>query len=207
MTEKKPAREIKEKKKIAALTKPAVITIAAVAVICLLALYIGILNQAKKPAANPLSSYQLYSDTDAKKTALLFFGNPKAEGFKTSPVEMRESVLQINRIKQLIILLTEGPKDKTVLNLLPEGSALKDAYLDANNILYIDMSPEFSANCKSGTTGEYEAVYSLLNTVFYNFPWVKGIKIVINGAEKDSLAGHISIKSILTQDTDLSTFK
>jgi hypothetical protein len=204
---KQPAKTPDEKKKPAALLLPGLIVILAAALIYALVTFTGIFDIGKKTTGSLLSSYQLYSPKDVKIKALLFFGNPQAEGFKTSPAEIYSSALQINRIKQLIMLLTQGPKDKTVLNLLPEGTALKDAYLDANSILYLDMSPEFAANCRGGTTGEYEAVYSILDTVFYNFPWVKGVKFAVNGAEKDSLAGHIIIKSILTPDTDLTKLK
>lgn len=194
-------------KKLLSLFKPGQLVALGIIVLCLIVLFFVVSNFGKKTTQSLVASYQLYSQGDAKQTVLLFFGNPKTEGFKTVPAIIYDSVLQINRIKQLLMLLTDGPKNNAAVNLLPQGTTLKDAYIDANSILYIDMSPEYAANCKGGTTGEYEAIYSIINTVLYNFPWINGVKFVINGTEKETLAGHISIKSIMTADMDLSNYK
>jgi hypothetical protein len=150
-----------------------------------------------------MASYQLYTPKDEKMQVSVFYGDPDAEGFKLSNVQIFQSEQQINQIKQALIALCQGPP-KGCLNLLPDGTTLREAYLDPNSVLYIDLSQEFTANAKGGTTGEYQAVYSVLNTVFYNFKWVKGIRILIKGEEKDTAAGHISIKDIMTPDTDFS---
>ena len=201
-----PEPIVVEKKAAPRVFMPALLGSLALAVLYFVLSYTGVFDANKKTTESLLSSYQLYSPGDASKTAMLFFGAVDSDCFKLAAAEIYESDLQINRIKQLLITLMQGPQDNTLVNLLPEGTALIDAYLDANSILYIDLSPEFAANCKGGTTGEYQALYSILNTVFYNFPFVMGAKIAINGAEKDTLAGHISIKSILTRDTDLSKY-
>ncbi len=211
MTEKtalnQPVKGSPQKKKTASFVVPALLTIAAVGLAYWLLSFTGIFDGGRKTVSSLSNAYQLYSDKDTRISAQLFFGKPQGEGFTVSPVNIFASELQINRIKQLLMALTEGPKDNKAVNLLPEGTALKDAYMDANGILYLDMSPEFASNCKGGTTGEYEAVYSIVNTVFYNFPAVKGVKLTVNGIEKDTLAGHILIRSILTPDEDLSQYK
>ena len=204
---KQPAKGVPQKKNPAKLIVPAMLAVLALGLAYWLLSFTGIFDGGKKTLSSLTSAYQLYTEKDTKIQAKLFFGKAQGEGFATAPANIFASELQINRIKQLLMALTEGPKDGKSVNLLPEGTALKDAYMDANSILYLDMSPEFVSNCKGGTTGEYEAVYSIVNTVFYNFPSVKGVKFAVNGVEKDTLAGHILIKSVLTPDTDLNQYK
>ncbi len=154
-----------------------------------------------------MAAYKLYNDTDAKKQVVIFYGASDSEAFRSEKRGIFASAQEINQIKQCIILLCQGPLEEGRVSLLPEGSQLREAYLDPNNILYIDMSGEFSEKAPGGTTAEYRAVYSLLDTVFYNFKTIKGIKLLINGEERETVSGHISINEVLKSDTDFKDIK
>jgi hypothetical protein len=176
------------------------IGLAAAVMLYLLASSYGLFSARTKITESVMSSINLYTAKESRQKIALFFGDPLAEGFKEGSAEIYQSEQQINRIKQALLILLQGPSAKGYINLIPEGTQLREAYLDTNNFLFIDLSSEMSTNCKGGTTGEYEAVYSIINSVFSNFPWVKGVKLLINGEEKDSLAGHISLKDFLKAD-------
>ena len=182
------------------------------AVIILAGLYyllaeLKVFSPKRRNLESVMAAYQLYNPADTKMKVALFFGDPDSDGFRPARAEIFASGQPINQVKQALILLCQGPAKDAGLDLLPEGTALREAYLDPNSILYVDMSQEFSANAKGGTTSEYQAVYSIINTVFYNFNWVKGVRILINGEEKETVAGHIVIRGVMTPDTDLSGFK
>jgi|GEM_PF-1178763 hypothetical protein len=166
-----------------------------------------VLSPRQKTLESLMAAYQLYSGNDKKTEILLFFGDPESENFKTEKAHIYASEQTINQIKQALILLCSGPAGNKYLNLLPQGTVLREAYLDPNLVLYVDMSKEFSSNSKGGTTAEYHAVYSVLNTVFYNFRGIKGIKLLINGKEENTVSGHIKINDIMRPDTDFSDVK
>ncbi len=150
-----------------------------------------------------IKSYQLYTPEDEKKDVVLFLGNDGSEEFKMYKTNIYATHKLVNQIKQVLLLLT-GEPPFGYISLLPEGTFLREAYLDANNILYVDFTEDITLNHKGGTTGEYLTVYSIINTVFYNFPWVRGMRILIDGKETDTIAGHINIEGILVPDTDFS---
>ncbi|MCE5299381.1 MAG: GerMN domain-containing protein [Spirochaetia bacterium] len=162
----------------------------------------GVLNPNERTISSAMSAYKLYSEGEKKNTVVLFFGDAVSGGYRPVKAEIYSSKLPVNRIKQTLLLLTAGPSAADCRQFLPEGTALKEAYLDPNNILYVDLSTEFASNCRGGTTSEYYAVYSIVNTVMLNFPAVRGVRILVDGAEKKSLAGHIMLESILKPDTD-----
>ncbi len=141
--------------------------------------------------------FDLYNENAKIKKVKLFAGDLETDGFKVMEENIFESEYLINEIKQVIQKLLELPKSKEYIKLIPEGTILKEAYLDSNNICYLDFSLEIKVNHKGGTRGEYLTIYSIVNTVFNNFPQIKGVRLLIDGKEEDTLAGHIDISEIL----------
>lgn len=153
----------------------------------------------RKTAASALKAYQLYTAQEKQLDAALYFGDPASDNFKTAAVKIFETKQAVNQVKQALLLLLQGPPQGCV-RVIPEGTVLRDAYLDQNGMLYADFSQEIAANQPGGSTAEYLTVYSVLNTVFKNFPWVKGVRMLVDGKETDTLSGHISLEGIFGPD-------
>jgi len=149
-----------------------------------------------------LTGYKLYSENAKQKPIFLYLGAEDKEGFKLYETRIYENENLINEIKQVILKLLEKPQ-KGYISFIPEGTFLREAYLDSNNICYLDFSEEITLNHKGGTEGEYLTIYSIVNTVFHNFNTVRGVKILINGKEAETLAGHIDISEILFPSAEL----
>lgn len=151
--------------------------------------------QEKNTAAAALKAYQLYTAQEKQKEIVLYFGDPASDGFKTVKNTIFDTPRQINQVKQALLQLLAGPP-QDVLRVIPEGTILRDSYIDANGILYADFSQEISLNLPGGTTSEYLAVYSILNTLFENFSWIRGARLLVDGKETDTLSGHISMDRV-----------
>jgi len=186
-------QEYKPKKKQGFLT--ILLGILAVSIFIYIAVYFQLFTSNQKNLDTAIKAYQLYAPGDKQRDAALFFGDTVNDGFKISSEKIFESVSTINQVKQVILFLLSGPKEG-FLRLIPEGTSLREAYLDSNLICYLDFSREIAANHKGGTTGEYLTVYSIINTIFYDFPKISGVKILIDGKEAETLAGHIAIDTI-----------
>ncbi len=151
----------------------------------------------KKNIDKKTDNFQLYDLNAKTKKVFLYLGDIENDGFKLYEINIFVSEYLINEIKQIIQKLVELPKSKEYIKLIPEGTFLREAYLDANNICYLDFSSELKLNHKGGTNGEYLTIYSIVNTLFHNFPQIRGVKILIDGKEEETLAGHIDISEIL----------
>lgn len=151
-----------------------------------------------------IKAYRLYTAEESKKEVMLFLGYKEIDGFRPYKTFVYETQNPLNQIKQAILLLL-GEPPAGYISLIPVGTCLREAYLDSNNILYADFTEEIMLNHKGGTTGEYLTIYSIANTVFHNFPWVKGLRILVDGKETDTLAGHIDISGIILPEEDFSS--
>lgn len=98
-----------------------------------------------------------------------------------------------DQAKQAIIELINGPKRKYLLATIPPGTSLRELYLEPEGTAYIDLSSEFIYQHWGGSRGEIITIYSIINTLAINFPSIQQVKILVEGKEVDSLAGHINL--------------
>jgi len=158
--------------------------------------YTGYYSKEGMIAKTAAKAYELYSSADKQKDIRLFLGDPDKDGFKQYKAKIFDTKAVLNQVKQAVLLLLQAPPAGYV-SFMPQGTALRDVYLDPNNICYVDLSGELSKNSNGGSTGEYMTAYSIVDSICTNFQEIKGVKILIDGKEADSIAGHFRIKDVL----------
>jgi len=83
---------------------------------------------------------------------------------------------------------------------IPSGSELRAVYLVDADLAVIDLNSAFANGHRSGVLEEELTVASLIRTLTENIPGVLRVKILIDGKERDTLAGHADLTS--TYDVD-----
>lgn len=142
---------------------------------------------------------RLHSSDKELKDVVVFYGDPQSDKLKSYSTKIYKNRYIVNEVKQILIQLFENtPPEYT--RVVPEGTVVKEVYIDANSIIYIDLSEEFVVNNKGGTTFEYLSVYSIVKSIFSNFQELRGIKFLINGLEQETVSGHLSIIDIIRPD-------
>lgn len=109
-----------------------------------------------------------------------------------SDEELKLSADPVERGKQLLIALIAGPADPAK-RTLPSGSSLLEFYLLPEGTAVADFSSVFSTNMPSGIQSEQVAVESIEDTLAANIPNLRRLKILIDGQEAKTLAGHIDL--------------
>jgi hypothetical protein len=151
-----------------------------------------------KPPTKPL-----YSPTDPPMTVKVFF--PAAAGdtlllaedqtiFKSSNVG--------NRARQILQGLQTGPQSNTMLPPLPKDTKVQDIFISEQGTAFIDFSDNLATAHPGGVLNELATIYSVVDSLTYNLPEIKQVKILIGGVEKETLAGHCLL--LLPLDMDLS---
>ena len=77
---------------------------------------------------------------------------------------------------------------------LPTGADVKDAYLVNENMAVVDMTPVFADGHRSGVFVETLTVASMVRTLTANLPGVTRVKILVDGKERETLAGHADLE-------------
>ncbi|HCL89943.1 MAG TPA: hypothetical protein DHW70_01260 [Candidatus Atribacteria bacterium] len=102
--------------------------------------------------------------------------------------------------RQAVIELIKGPESSELYPTIPGGTQVNEVYI-VDDIVYIDLSEEILKNHPGGSSGELMTVYSIVNTLT-EIPPIKGVQILVEGNEAESLVGHIDISMPLLRDED-----
>jgi len=147
----------------------------------------------KEFVGNPFTppALPLYERNDPPMNVKLFFPGEKEDVILSAEDQtIRRSGELANRARQILQKLLEGPKSPTLYPSIPKDTKLQEVFIDDMGMAYVDFSSTISANHPGGMVNEQATVYSIVNSLTYNLPEIRQVKILVGGAEKETLAGH-----------------
>lgn len=97
----------------------------------------------------------------------------------------------VEEAAQVVRELIKG-SNKGLLSALPPETSLRRLFITKEGTAYVDFSRELIDH-PSGSSEELATVYSVVNTLAYNFKSIKKVFILVEGAEKETLGGHINL--------------
>ncbi|HWY56795.1 MAG TPA: GerMN domain-containing protein [Terriglobales bacterium] len=103
------------------------------------------------------------------------------------PVGRQERAAEILRALLTLYL------DKFSPHPLGPGSEIRDVYLVESGLAVIDINAAFADGHRSGVLVEELSVVSLVQTLSANIPGITRAKILVEGRERDTLAGHADL--------------
>jgi spore germination protein GerM len=86
------------------------------------------------------------------------------------------------------------------LPTIPRQTKLRDFFLLNNGTAVVDFSAAFRENQPGGCRNEQLTLFSVVNTLALNVPGIKRVKFLIDGAEAQTLAGHLTLEFPFTAD-------
>jgi hypothetical protein len=97
------------------------------------------------------------------------------------------------RAEELLRALLTLYLDKTSPHVLGPGSDVRSVYLVDPGVAVIDLNAAFADTHRSGVLVEELTVASLIRTISANTPGIQKVKILVDGKERDTLAGHADL--------------
>ena len=145
----------------------------------------------------------LYEATDPPVEVRLFFpGTNNDVLLRTRNSTIFSSTEVANRARQVVDLLIDGAGDPGLFGDLPSGTRVNELFTSDNGIAYVDFNSAISLNHPGGILPEQSTIYSIVNSLVYNLPEIHAVMILIDGVEKETLAGHCLL--LLPLELDLS---
>ncbi len=99
------------------------------------------------------------------------------------------------RAEELLRALVSLYLDKSSPHVLGAGSDVRSVFLVDPGVAVIDLNSAFADTHRSGVLVEELTVASLIHTVSVNTPDILKVKILVDGKDRDSLAGHADLSS------------
>jgi len=99
------------------------------------------------------------------------------------------------KAEELLRALMSIYLDKTSPHVLGSGSEIRAIFLVDPGMAVIDLNSAFADTHRSGVLVEELTVASLIHTISANTPSLMKVKILVDGKERDTLAGHADLSS------------
>lgn len=99
------------------------------------------------------------------------------------------------RAEELLRALLSLYLDKSSPHVLGSGAEVRSVFLVDPGVAVIDLNSAFADTHRSGILVEELTVASLIHTVSANTPGILKVKILVDGKERDTLAGHSDLSS------------
>ncbi len=148
-----------------------------------------------------------------KTEVFLYFAHPDRRHLTARPIylasTMDEYELGLVILKKLLQSSKDPVKSKDhATSALPSGMALRAFFMDNKGQAWVDLSLEKDAKGKipfseTDSIEEILAVYSIVHSLCLNLQQVDTVKILINGADSQSLGGHLDLEHFYTPNMAL----
>lgn len=111
------------------------------------------------------------------------------------------------RAEELMNALLSIYLDKSSPHPLAPGADVRSVFLVDPGVAVIDLNPAFADGHRSGVLVEDLTVTSLIHTLSANIPGILKVKILVDGKERETLAGHADLTGFydVTAVNQLST--
>ncbi len=145
----------------------------------------GIFQQPARPAAVPTSQttpvHLYFSDKDSR----FLMAEDRVLKDPDDPDFFARSIIEA---------LIKGPQ-QGLAPTLPAATAIRAIFVTQEGICFVDLTSAVAESHPGGIQSELLTIYSIVNSLVLNVPKIKAVKILINGNESMTLAGHIDLQT------------
>lgn len=135
----------------------------------------------------------------AKVKAHLYFTNQDGQSLKAEERSLVRHDNAVDHARSIVDALIAGPRTE-LLPTLPAETRVLSLYVTQDGIAFVDFDRTIREKHPGGTLSELFTVFSVVNSISLNVPEVEATKILIEGREVGTLAGHIDIRFPLRPD-------
>jgi Sporulation and spore germination len=140
-----------------------------------------------QPVAPPVSG--------SSEPVTLYVAYDDAGVLRPKPVRIPLPAGRQERAAEVLRALLNVYLDKFSPHPLGAGSEIRDVYLVDPGLAVIDLNAAFADGHRSGVLVEELSVVSLIQTLSANIPGITRVKILVEGNERDTLAGHADLSN------------
>ena len=169
----------------------------AVLLVSVLGMSIYAWNMRKTVAATPAASVDTrpLAPPVAGPTEMvaLFVANDEDGSLRPRAAQIPMPSGRQQRAEELLRALMSIYLDKSSPHVLGAGAEVRSVFLVDPGVAVIDVNAAFADTHRSGVLVEELTVASLIHTVSASTPGILRVKILVDGKERDTLAGHADI--------------
>jgi spore germination protein GerM len=98
----------------------------------------------------------------------------------------------VDYARSIVEALIKGPQTSLVRTIAAD-TELMAIFIIPDGVCYVDLSQAVGKDHPGGCNSELLTIYSVVNSLILNVPEIKQVKLLVDGKEVQTLAGHIDL--------------
>jgi spore germination protein GerM len=135
------------------------------------------------------------------RTVTLYFAAADGSGLVAEGREIGDCLVENDCLRGTVQALLDGPVG-SLTPVLPPHAVLRGVNVTGSEV-QVDFDRALVDSHPGGSWGELLTVYALANTVAVNFPHLRQLRILVEGAAVETLKGHVDLRQPLAPDFSL----
>ncbi len=169
-------------------------------IVILIVMFITFIISVTISTENSQSVEQVLTSNEVKHVNVYF---PRLPDFKfvAEKIEIENNINQEEKIEIVVNRLLAGNTKANFINVIPLGTKLNDISVE-NNTAVVDFSKEFVENHPGGSLGEYNTIYSIVNSIT-EIEGIEQVIFLIDGKEQETYKGHAQFDLPIGRDESM----
>lgn len=147
-----------------------------------------------KPAAEP---------PRALREVILYFGAADGTYLVAESRELQDCLDEQACLRATLQALLDGPVSEAA-PLFPPHTLLRDIRVNDQGQATVDFSDTLVSGHPGGSMSELLTVYSVVDTLAVDFPYIRQVSFETDGKPLETLKGHVDLRQPLTPDFSLT---
>lgn len=154
------------------------------------------LRSSSEPAVSTVTAPPLQ-----RATVTLYFASPTGDRLLAETRELENCPAEAPCVNELLQALILG-SSAGLVPVLPPQTTVRSVVAEGETVT-VDFSRELVDNHPGGSLSELLTVTALANTIQKNFPQLRQVRILVEGATLETLKGHVSLREPIVADDSL----
>jgi spore germination protein GerM len=152
--------------------------------------------------ANVPKSPETPAGRPATRTVTLFFAAEDDDLLHKEKREILAGPTEADEAERALAELVRG-SEEGFLSPLPPQTRVRQVFIAKDGVATVDFSRDVAEGFTYGSTSELAAVYAVVDTIVFNFKSVKKVVLTVEGAERETLGGHVDLTRAFLPDYGL----
>jgi len=127
-----------------------------------------------------------------RSTAHLYFADRNNYYLMSEQRVVSHSGNSVDYARAIVEALIKGP-ETTLVRTIAADTEFRAIYIVPDGVCYVDLSQAVGKDHPGGCNSELLTIFSVVNSLILNVPEIKRVKLLIDGKEVQTLAGHIDL--------------
>jgi hypothetical protein len=132
------------------------------------------------------------------RTVTLYFASANGTGLVAEGRDIADCLAEADCLKATVQALIDGPVGD-LTPVFPPQALLRGISTNGSEV-QVDFDRALVDNHPGGSWGELLTVYALADTIAVNFPHLRQVRILVEGAAVETIKGHVDLRQPVNPD-------